>query len=188
MRGNAAPAPTPTTADDAIIALVADRLADLRAEDQKRIAALEKSVAAATAGSDTATAGLRASLAAALAATDATLAELAAARAERAKLADQLQGAAKSLARAEARLAELAIKPAADANQPVGAEAFADLVENFMASLGDRLGTLSLAGGEIALKTAVAPTASGARFVLPSANGPAPAVLHEVRLRLQPKA
>lgn len=176
-------------AGDPVVIMVAERLAEARAADQKRIAALEQAVATARTQSTAVAEGLRNSLAAAVAATDATLAELAAARADLARLAEQLQQSARLLARAEAQLAEQAVKPAADGSQPVGAEAFADLMDKFVSSLGDRLGSLSLAGGEIFLKTAVAATSTGgARFVLPSATGPAPAVLHELRLRLDPKS
>lgn len=173
---------------DPIVALVASRLTEVRAEHQSRLAALEKRLATAERSNETSVAGLRASLADALAAMDATVTELAAARVREARLSDALAQSAKALARAEARIAELAEKPAADGTQAVGAEAFAELVDKFVGSLNSRLGSLSLAGGEMVLKAGVASTATGARFVLPSATGPTPGVLQELRLRLDPKS
>jgi hypothetical protein len=173
---------------DPIVALVARSLTEVRAEHQTRLAALEKDLAAARQASEISVAGLRASLGDALAAMDATVKELAAARAREVGLSEELARAAKALARAEARIAELTEKPAADGTQPVGAEAFAELVDKFVGSLNSRMGSLSLAGGEMVLKAGVAATATGARFVLPSATGPTPGVLQELRLRLDPKS
>jgi hypothetical protein len=170
-----------------ILSQVAKQVAAARAKDAAHIAELETGMARLRKAAEAESSALRANLAAAIEATDAAVAEVASVREIQAQLADELQKSAKLLARAQARITELEAKPAPDAAQPVGAEALAELVDNFITSLGDRLGSLSLAGGDMVLKTAVVPTSGGARFVLPSAVGPAPPVLQELRLRLEPK-
>lgn len=191
-----------STPADQLVAVMAAKLETARSADQARIATLEARVQALTAQvSDVTTKAAEqaattsderdAELRDALAVTDRLLADLDKTKASGNAAAADLAKAQQALARAEREAADLraAADPKATGGTVLGPETVASLLNDFVGSFSGRLTGLGVASGEVSLKAGFAQLGQGAGFVLPSSQTPAAEqpVLHEIRLKLDPK-
>jgi hypothetical protein len=186
--GAAVAVATPT---DQLVAAMAEKLNAARLADQTRITELEAKLAAlaepAKADEEDRDAGLRD----ALQATDALLVEVSRLQLGLGTATTDLASARAQLDRAQREISELraSVDPKATGAHVLGAETVASLLNDFVGSFKGRINGLVVGGGEVMLKAGFAQLGDGAGFVLPTANAPASEipVLHDIRLRLDPK-